>query len=249
MHFPFGCPVCCQRLSPELSCICGFQGEFSDGKYHLHCVDDGWEKCLAQVQAERKYCEANSATPNPSANARAQYMNELMISRCIALLGEVVREATFVDLGGASGWAVHLYNAAGARRGAVLEIDADRLPVSAPGLTAVVGDGYRMPFATGSADFIFDCSTLHHFEDLPRVLKEIHRVLRPQGVYVSQGNSPRRKDQSSHRQYYMDTFGLIETHPTREEYAAAFRASFGKSCEWHPVEDNMVTYIRKELGV
>ena len=55
---------------------------------------------------------------------------------------------------------------------------------SPPGLFLVVGDVYNLPFA----DAVFDVATmvrvLHHIEDPPACLAEVHRVMRSRGSYV-----------------------------------------------------------------
>jgi SAM-dependent methyltransferase len=58
---------------------------------------------------------------------------------------------------------------------------ADQLGVQAE---YVVGDARELPFADGSFDAVFSYSVLQHLakEDLPRVVAEIDRVLRPGGL-------------------------------------------------------------------
>lgn len=54
----------------------------------------------------------------------------------------------------------------------------------APGLTLIQGDVRCLPLATGSVDLVVSTSTLDHFvslADLRRSLRELARVLRPQG--------------------------------------------------------------------
>jgi ubiquinone/menaquinone biosynthesis C-methylase UbiE len=40
----------------------------------------------------------------------------------------------------------------------------------------------ELPLATGSVDYVHSSGVLHHVADLPATLREIHRVLRPDGV-------------------------------------------------------------------
>ena len=59
-----------------------------------------------------------------------------------------------------------------------------RLGLSASGLTAVRADAACLGFDDASLGLVFCFSTLHHLEDPTRCLKEIHRVLRPGGVFL-----------------------------------------------------------------
>ncbi|MDP2860299.1 MAG: class I SAM-dependent methyltransferase [bacterium] len=56
----------------------------------------------------------------------------------------------------------------------------------------VAADAERLPFATGSFDFIFAIASLHHFPDIAKVLNETKRVLSPWGVFLGiDGAMPR----------------------------------------------------------
>jgi ubiquinone/menaquinone biosynthesis C-methylase UbiE len=46
----------------------------------------------------------------------------------------------------------------------------------------VMGDFHRLPFADNSFNLVYICSALHHTWDYPQVLREMMRVLAPQGV-------------------------------------------------------------------
>jgi SAM-dependent methyltransferase len=48
--------------------------------------------------------------------------------------------------------------------------------------TLVCGDVSRLPFQNDSFDVITSVAAFEHFLDVPRVLKEIHRVVRPEGM-------------------------------------------------------------------
>lgn len=47
------------------------------------------------------------------------------------------------------------------------------------------GDIQRLPLADGSVDHINCCAALHLFPDLPHIWHEIHRVLKPGGVFTA----------------------------------------------------------------
>jgi ubiquinone/menaquinone biosynthesis C-methylase UbiE len=97
----------------------------------------------------------------------------------------VLARATVLDYGGGDGrWAVEL--AERAARVVVADIDEDalhRVPVH-PRVTSVLLDGVRLPFRSGAFDAVFVNHVFHHIEDLPSVLSELERVLRPAGRLV-----------------------------------------------------------------
>ena len=45
------------------------------------------------------------------------------------------------------------------------------------------GFGEFLPYADNSFDFVFCCDVLEHVQDLPKVISEISRVLKPNGVF------------------------------------------------------------------
>ncbi len=46
------------------------------------------------------------------------------------------------------------------------------------------GVGENLPYADASFDFVFCCDVLEHVQDLPKVISEISRVLKPGGVFI-----------------------------------------------------------------
>ena len=46
------------------------------------------------------------------------------------------------------------------------------------------GTGENLPYADRSFDFVFCCDVLEHVQDLPKVISEISRVLKPGGVFI-----------------------------------------------------------------
>ncbi|HEX2033864.1 MAG TPA: class I SAM-dependent methyltransferase [Chloroflexota bacterium] len=76
-----------------------------------------------------------------------------------------------------------------AKRGAVVDLGCGRRPVAGafgvdrqalPGVEVLARlDGAHLPFATSSIAGVFALNVLEHLDDLPAVMAEIHRVLRP----------------------------------------------------------------------
>lgn len=46
------------------------------------------------------------------------------------------------------------------------------------------GVGEHLPYIDASFDFVFCCDVLEHVQDLPKVISEISRVLKPGGVFI-----------------------------------------------------------------
>jgi len=45
------------------------------------------------------------------------------------------------------------------------------------------GTGEALPYRDSSFDFVFCCDTLEHVRDVPKVISEISRVLKPEGIF------------------------------------------------------------------
>ncbi|HTA33391.1 MAG TPA: methyltransferase domain-containing protein [Solirubrobacteraceae bacterium] len=53
-----------------------------------------------------------------------------------------------------------------------------------PGLTFRTGDAQRLPFAADAFDAVINVESSHCYSDMPRFLGEVHRVLRPGGLFL-----------------------------------------------------------------
>ena len=65
-----------------------------------------------------------------------------------------------------------------------LQTAANHAKVSGLDIKYVKGTGENIPFADQSFDFVFCCDVLEHVQDLPKVIAEISRVLKPGGVFI-----------------------------------------------------------------
>ena len=95
---------------------------------------------------------------------------------------------TFLDLGSGVGWAAHL---AKERGGATRVIGIDfawkalRLGQDAiPAVLRAQGDGCHLPLAAGSIDRVLSFGSIEHFPDVVAGLREVKRVLTPDGLAV-----------------------------------------------------------------
>lgn len=110
-----------------------------------------------------------------------------------AMLGDQVTGATVLDVGAGTGIASAAFLASGASRAIALEPDASdevgrgaiaRLG-SRPGLEIVDGWGERIDLPDDTADIVYCRQALHHARDLPLMLRECARVLRPGGAFIA----------------------------------------------------------------
>jgi ubiquinone/menaquinone biosynthesis C-methylase UbiE len=93
-----------------------------------------------------------------------------------------------VDLGAGGGWCSDLLQRLN-RTPVAVDISLEMLRVSRERITrvpikAVAGDFERLPFASASFDKAVCLSALHHVPDMSAAVREIHRVLTPDGVAV-----------------------------------------------------------------
>jgi SAM-dependent methyltransferase len=107
--------------------------------------------------------------------------------RAMKLL-EPLADTTFLDLGSGVGWAAKLADERG-RASRVVGVDfalrALQLGAqSIPGVHRVQGDGTCLPFKDDSFDRVLSFGSIEHFPDVVAGLREMSRVMTPQGRAV-----------------------------------------------------------------
>lgn len=89
---------------------------------------------------------------------------------------------TVVDVGGGGGWFTEAFRARGARCYLFEPDPAELLCREAPLPGAVIADGLRLPVRDGSADVAFSSNVLEHVPDPMRLIGELIRVTRRDGL-------------------------------------------------------------------
>jgi ubiquinone/menaquinone biosynthesis C-methylase UbiE len=101
-------------------------------------------------------------------------------------------DARVLDVGCGSGWATRLL-AESALNGSVTGIDISDEMIrvareSSEGLSNVhfeVATAEQLPFSDSSFTHAFSMESLYYYRNIPKALKEIHRVLTPAGLFVA----------------------------------------------------------------
>jgi SAM-dependent methyltransferase len=99
----------------------------------------------------------------------------------------------------------------------------------------ILADGERLPLLPESFDLVFCAATLHHTSDLPLFMKNIQRVLKPEGMLCAIGEPCIAVDQKAERILARDAgselkHGINEQRPNFLEYWDALKgAGFGET--------------------
>lgn len=88
--------------------------------------------------------------------------------------------------------------------------------------------GKKLPFVQDECDFVYCISVLEHIPDFPSTLQEIHRILKPGGIFIVTCDV--NLNPSDSRQLNVDEFK--ELHQLLEKY---FKPSYGYSTI-HPLD-------------
>jgi SAM-dependent methyltransferase len=151
-----------------------------------------------------------------------------------------------VDLGCGTGWLAHHL----ARRGSdVFAVDivrsaavglnaADAFLRNGPPFERIWGELEHPPFQTSSIDVVICNASLHYTSDLEATLREVARVLRPDGLFFAM-NSPVHGDSISASRAERDFRSKLEGNGATADVASSYH---------HFVRRNLEDSIRRVLG-
>jgi ubiquinone/menaquinone biosynthesis C-methylase UbiE len=151
----------------------------------------GYGEAMDRLRADPKYADLIRdmyVGPDPVKEAH-RFEQSAEWKETARLLGGWIRGARVVDLGAGTGFSSYAFMTAGAREvlavepwtGSAVGRDAiERLGL--PGIVVVDARGEAMPIESGSVDIVYARQTLHHADDLTKMLAEIGRILRPGGA-------------------------------------------------------------------
>ena len=173
------CPICCTgRLDDRWHCAnCGARPDWTNGFLSFAPRTEGSDggfrpdlfEALAEVEARSFWFQAR---------------NELIVW---ALNRYGVGARSFLEIGCGMGFHTETMVRAGARVTAVdlspTSVAATRRRLELKGLQAEVieGDAEHLPFEDRSFDFVWSWGVIHHSSRTGRVVRNIARVLRPEG--------------------------------------------------------------------
>jgi SAM-dependent methyltransferase len=114
------------------------------------------------------------------------------VGRQAIQLMRVPADARVLDVGCGSGWATRLL-AGYATNGQVTGIDisdemirvARESSSAVPNVDYEVAGADELPFTDNEFTHAFSMESLYYYSDIPKALAEIHRVLRPRGLFVA----------------------------------------------------------------
>lgn len=126
-------------------------------------------------------------------DSAARFLASAEFAAARALLGDRLQGAEVLDVGAGTGIASAALLASGAGRAIALEPDpSDEVGRGAirrlgppEGLEIVDGWGEQIDLGDGSVDIVYCRQALHHARDLPLMIRECARVLRPGGIFLA----------------------------------------------------------------
>ncbi len=115
------------------------------------------------------------------------------VAQCIPEASYLIQNPTIVDAGSSQGTLGNYMRERFIQRGSaprLIMLDSNHIAMNQSSVTAekIEGDLKENPLANESADIVLLRSVLHYVnkEDQTRILREIHRTLKPYGILISQ---------------------------------------------------------------
>lgn len=113
---------------------------------------------------------------------KIKFLKEIRAWEANLIAQELTGRGNFLEIGAGSGWQTNIFHSAGFNTFAIDILDSNyhlfqEYPV-------ILYDGLTLPFEDDSFDYVYSSNVLEHVRELPVLLKEIHRVCKPQGCII-----------------------------------------------------------------
>lgn len=239
-----------QPASLEGALVCtgpGHEFPITNGIPHLYLDDGAWlsKKVEAQGWVEL-FKEQGIYEPGPDpVDLRLPYIDdpdwrEIASAFDLALSWlELSGREHILDLGAGRGWAAKHFATRG-NEVVALDIVPDEnvglgrayalMEQAQVSFDLLLGDGEKLPLLPDRFDIVFCCATLHHATDLPSMMRNIARVLKPGGLLCAI-REPCRSIWRDEKQMLKKTaadelsVGINENLPTLSSYVTALDAA------------------------
>jgi len=188
----------------------------------------------------------------------------LLFPIAVALMGSMPGKK-ILEIGASVGWASYQFSKLGA------EVIASDLYAQALKQAAVFfdegicferlcADGENLPLAEETFDVVFCCAAIHHFEHPAELLREISRVLKPQGRFIAINEAYRpllRSESKTLReskttQLHLEA-GIQEQVFTHRQYKQFFESAGLTFSSVHPrwdvIRDRETIQVIKNIGL
>ncbi len=93
---------------------------------------------------------------------------------------------------------------------------------SKPSVEFIIGQAETLPFETATFDSIINIESLYYYRDIPQVLSEIHRALKPGGQFAAMVDFYKENPYSA---VWQDLMPIPMTYLSETDYQKAFQAA------------------------
>ncbi len=227
----------------RLRCVhCGRSYPVLRGIPHLYVYDESWALKAREAQGWVDFHKERGIyeQPEDAVDLKIPYYPEepwTTVARSFDIALEELRPVlrpsmTVLDLGAGRGWAAKHFALRGCRAVA-LDINPDEnvglgrawalMKHANVYFDLIIADGERLPLLPESFDLVFCAAALHHATDLPLLVKNIQRVIKPGGLLCAISEPCIAIDQSAERVLKRDAeselkHGINEHRPNLLEY-------------------------------
>lgn len=224
---------------------CQAEYPIQDGMPHLHVNDEKWAPKAIEAEGWVKFHQDLGIydVVEDAVDLKIPYYPDepwIKVGRSFDIALEELNltgQETILDLGAGRGWAAKHFALRGCR---VVALDVvpdnniglgrarDLMNEAGTYFDRIIGDGENLPFFAEKFDVVFCAAALHHSADLPLLMKNISRVLKPDG-WLCAINEPcrsvfvdERKILARSAEHEME-LGIIETRPDLVAYDEALQ--------------------------